>query len=71
MDSRPAVRKSAGQTLFSTIAAHGDLLQAKTWQSLLWKVSGLEAEPSGLEAMPAAFPLIILSCYINYNSSSM
>ena len=38
VDSRPAVRKSAGQTLFSTIAAHGDLLQLTTWKPLLWKV---------------------------------
>ena len=38
VDSRPAVRKSAGQTLFSTIAAHGDLVQPETWRSLLWKV---------------------------------
>jgi len=38
VDPRPAVRKSAGQTLFSTIAAHGDLLQNITWKSLLWKV---------------------------------
>ncbi len=32
LDSRPATRKSAGQTLFSTIAAHGSLLQTQTWQ---------------------------------------
>ena len=39
VDSRPAVRKSAGQTLFSTIAAHGVLLQQSTWQIVLWMVS--------------------------------
>ena len=38
VDPRPAVRKSAGQTLFSTIAAHGGLLQSETWQTVLWKV---------------------------------
>ncbi|XP_037071265.1 protein MON2 homolog [Pollicipes pollicipes] len=38
VDSRPAVRKSAGQTLFSTIAAHGSLLQHSTWQAVLWQV---------------------------------
>ena len=38
VDLRPAVRKSAGQTLFSTIAAHGNLLENVTWKSLLWKV---------------------------------
>lgn len=27
LDSRPAVRKSSGQTLFSTIAAHGSVLE--------------------------------------------
>ncbi|MCL4134297.1 UNVERIFIED_CONTAM: hypothetical protein GTU68_008830 [Idotea baltica] len=38
VDSRPAVRKSAGQTLFSTIAAHGALLHNETWQAVLWQV---------------------------------
>ncbi|KAG7177207.1 MON2-like, partial [Homarus americanus] len=38
VDSRPAVRKSAGQTLFSTIAAHGALLHNQTWQAVLWQV---------------------------------
>lgn len=38
VDSRPAVRKSAGQTLFSTISAHGGLLQQDTWRVVLWKV---------------------------------
>lgn len=38
VDSRPAVRKSAGQTLFSTISAHGSLLMPPTWQSVLWQV---------------------------------
>ncbi len=27
LDPRPAVRKSSGQTLFSTIAAHGSVLE--------------------------------------------
>lgn len=38
MDKRPAVRKSAGQTLFSTISAHGVLLCERTWQPVLWQV---------------------------------
>lgn len=38
VDSRPAVRKSAGQTLFSTISAHGGLLSQPTWQAVLWQV---------------------------------
>lgn len=37
-DPRPAVRKSAGQTLFSTISAHGNLLNPPTWQAVLWQV---------------------------------
>ncbi|XP_036375931.1 protein MON2 homolog isoform X2 [Megalops cyprinoides] len=38
VDPRPAVRKSAGQTLFSTISAHGTLLQQPTWHTVVWKV---------------------------------
>nr|XP_018911594.1 PREDICTED: protein MON2 homolog isoform X1 [Bemisia tabaci] len=38
VDPRPAVRKSAGQTLFSTIYAHGALLNHATWHSVLWQV---------------------------------
>ncbi|XP_062616734.1 protein MON2 homolog isoform X2 [Saccostrea cucullata] len=38
VDQRPAVRKSAGQTLFSTISAHGGLLQTNTWKKVLWQV---------------------------------
>ncbi|XP_020288600.1 protein MON2 homolog isoform X3 [Pseudomyrmex gracilis] len=38
VDSRPAVRKSASQTLFSTISAHGSLLHHPTWQAVLWQV---------------------------------
>lgn len=38
VDTRPAVRKSAGQTLFSTISAHGGLLKQSTWQAILWQV---------------------------------
>ncbi|TKC51571.1 hypothetical protein EI555_012497 [Monodon monoceros] len=38
VDPRPAVRKSAGQTLFSTIGAHGTLLQPSTWHTVIWKV---------------------------------
>ncbi|XP_041965197.1 protein MON2 homolog isoform X2 [Alosa sapidissima] len=38
VDPRPAVRKSAGQTLFSTVNAHGTLLQQPTWHIVVWKV---------------------------------
>lgn len=38
VDPRPAVRKSASQTLFSTISAHGVLLHQPTWQAVLWQV---------------------------------
>lgn len=38
VDTRPAVRKSGGQTLFSTVGAHGTLLQHATWHTVLWKV---------------------------------
>uniref|UniRef100_UPI00358F2E5D protein MON2 homolog isoform X2 n=1 Tax=Myxine glutinosa TaxID=7769 RepID=UPI00358F2E5D len=38
VDPRPAVRKSAGQTLFSTIGVHGILLCQHTWQTVLWQV---------------------------------
>ncbi|XP_031571220.1 protein MON2 homolog isoform X2 [Actinia tenebrosa] len=38
VDPRPAVRKSAGQTLFSTISVHGSLLENITWYTVLWQV---------------------------------
>ena len=38
VDDRPAVRKSASHTLFSTVMAHGPLLQLDTWPDVLWKV---------------------------------
>ncbi|XP_063438367.1 protein MON2 homolog isoform X1 [Mytilus trossulus] len=38
VDQRPAIRKSAGQTLFSMISAHGSLLYKDTWQKVLWQV---------------------------------
>lgn len=38
VDQRPATRKSAGQTLFSTLSAHGSLLQKDTWKKVLWQV---------------------------------
>ena len=38
VDPRPAVRKSAGQTLFSTVSAHGSLLHQSTWYTVLWQV---------------------------------
>lgn len=38
IDPRPAIRKSACQTLFATITTHGDLLQLQTWQAVLWQI---------------------------------
>ncbi|KAG1680890.1 Protein MON2 [Nymphon striatum] len=38
VDPRPAVRKSAGQTLFSTVTAHGAVLDTSIWHAVLWKV---------------------------------
>jgi len=38
LDSRPAIRKSAGQTLFSTISTHWSTLSESTWQKLIWVV---------------------------------
>eukprot|EP00117_Sycon_ciliatum_P002578 scpid7760/ scgid7743/ Protein MON2 homolog; Protein SF21 len=38
IDERAAVRKSAAQTLFSTIDAHGHLLSPISWNIVLWKV---------------------------------
>ena len=48
VDLRPAVRKSAGQTLFSTIAAHGTLLQQATWHVVVWKVRSAPGPPAAL-----------------------
>ncbi|CAG0915150.1 unnamed protein product [Notodromas monacha] len=38
VDSRPAVRKSASQTLFSTISAHGHFLKPETWRIMILQV---------------------------------
>ncbi|CAB3383543.1 Hypothetical predicted protein [Cloeon dipterum] len=38
VDPRPSVRKSAGQTLFSTLSAHGVLLRQPTLHAVLWQV---------------------------------
>ncbi len=40
VDSRPAVRKSAGQTLFCTISSHGSIFSSVDlhWKDLVWKV---------------------------------
>nr|CAB3263902.1 protein MON2 homolog [Phallusia mammillata] len=38
VDPRPAIRKSAGQTLFSTISAHWSTLSEQTWKELIWQV---------------------------------
>lgn len=38
IDPRPAIRKSACQTLFATITTHGDILESSTWQAVLWQI---------------------------------
>lgn len=38
IDPRPAIRKSACQTLFATLTTHGDILAVRTWQSILWQI---------------------------------
>lgn len=39
VDPRPAVRKSAGQTLFCTISSHGSVLSVDShWKDLIWNV---------------------------------
>lgn len=39
VDPRPAVRKSAGQTLFCTISSHGSVLSVDLhWKDLVWNV---------------------------------
>ena len=38
VDQRPSVRKSAGQTLFGTITAHGSSLDEETWRRLFWDI---------------------------------
>lgn len=38
VNMRPAMRKSASQTLFCTIASHGSVLSDKYWQDLVWSV---------------------------------
>lgn len=37
-DSRPSVRKSAAQTLFSGLTTHAEILENTIWHSILWKV---------------------------------
>lgn len=39
LDRRPAIRKSACQTLFNTIECHSEQFDEDTWSNLLWKVS--------------------------------
>ncbi|GMS96069.1 hypothetical protein PENTCL1PPCAC_18244 [Pristionchus entomophagus] len=38
VDPRPAVRKSACQTLLQTVAAHGHALRVHTWSHMVWKI---------------------------------
>ncbi|KAI6230234.1 Protein MON2-like protein [Aphelenchoides fujianensis] len=37
VDPRPPIRKSACDTLLQTVAAHGHLLNTRTWSQLVWK----------------------------------
>lgn len=37
-DIRPAIRKSACQTLFATITTHGDMLDLATWEMIVWEI---------------------------------
>ena len=37
-NEQSAIRKSAAQTLFSTLSAHGSLLEPSTWKAVLWQV---------------------------------
>lgn len=38
INEQSAIRKSAAQTLFSTLSVHGSILQCNTWQAVLWSV---------------------------------
>ena len=38
VNDQSAIRKSAAQTLFSTLSVHGTILQWNTWQAVLWSV---------------------------------
>lgn len=38
IDPRPAIRKSACQTLFALITTHGDIWQFNTWQAIPWQI---------------------------------
>ncbi|TPP60184.1 hypothetical protein FGIG_01002 [Fasciola gigantica] len=38
LDRRPAIRKSACQTLFNTVECHGTRFRWTTWSALFWKV---------------------------------
>ncbi|KAI6238586.1 Protein MON2-like protein [Aphelenchoides fujianensis] len=38
VDPRPPIRKSACDTLLQTVAAHGHLLNTRTWSQLVWKI---------------------------------
>ena len=51
-------RKSAGQTLFSTIAAHGSLLATQTWQAVLWQVIPVKTMSHSDSMHQVLFPLL-------------
>ena len=38
MHCRPEARKSANETLFATLATHGELFSVAKWESLLWTI---------------------------------
>ena len=70
VDPRPAVRKSAGQTLFSTINAHGSLLDNVTWYTVLWQVSMPTSLPGNQFFLGTRFPEIVLQFHRQKYSTS-
>lgn len=70
VDERPAVRKSSGQTLFSTIAAHSNILSKYSWDSVMWQVRGFPNFWRFLPQFLTKFPSVLkifLRIYHNHN----
>ena len=70
LDSRPSVRKSSGQTLFSTIAAHGSILESNTWQAVLWQVLFPLLDNVIIQSDNASSERVSQSQVIKYQSTS-
>ena len=66
-DPRAAVRKSASQTLFSTVTAHGTVLEDQSWGVVLWMVSTScrEGHTAALACQPSFLPSLLSprSCF--------